>query len=170
MTFSNPDPNGTAQLAIANLLELNGDKVYRFQNFFNNRSIFHDGHNWQFLPFAFTGVTFNRSGENSQSEIVLPNKVVSRQFLNNAVNEQWTAKVYIFYVNDIDPSSGVSDTPQDMNILYTYTAQVSGGAWKAAELIMTLSSILDAVEATIPLRNYEVEQIGPVPISGNIAL
>ena len=162
MTFSHPDPNGTAQIAIANLLELRGPKKYRFQNFFNSRTVEHGGYNWQFLPFAFTGVTFNRSGENAQSEIVLPNKAISREFVNNAVNEQWTARVLVLTVNDIEAA--------DMTKLYTYIAQVSGGAWKAAELIMTLSSILDAVETNIPLRNYEVEQIGPVPISGNIAL
>ena len=162
MTFSNPDPNGSAQIAIANLLELKGDKIYRFQNFYNSKTISHGGHNWQFLPFAFTGVTFNRSGENSQAEIVLPNKAISREFVNVAVNEQWTAHVLVMMVNDIEDA--------DLNRLYVYTGQVSGGAWKAAELIMSLSTILDAVEANIPLRNYEVEQIGPVPISGNIAL
>ena len=154
----------TTQIAICHLLELisNNDSKYRFQNFFIGGGVQYENQTYTFAPFGFSGVTFNRSGENSEATLVFANKEIIRQFVNTAVLQKWTAQVSTCMVTDIDAKTV---TP-----LYTYTGSVSGGVWKGESLGLSLTSILDAVSSNVPTRNMEVSQVGPLPISGGIRL
>jgi len=152
------------QVAICHLLELisSNDSKYRFQNFFIGGGVNFENQTYTFAPFGFSGVTFNRSGENSEATLVFANKEIIRQFVNTAVLQQWTAKVSTCLVTDIDTKT--------LAVLYAYTGSVSGGVWKGGSLGLSLTSILDAVSSNVPTRNLEVSQVGPLPISGGIRL
>ena len=154
----------TAQIALCHCLQLSSanDSKYRFQNFFIGGSVKFDDQTYTFAPFGFSGVTFNRSGENSEATLVFPNKDIIRQFVNKSVMQKWTAQVSTCLVTDIEDKT--------LSALYTYTGSVSGGVWKGESLGLSLTSILDAVSGNVPTRNMEVSQVGPLPISGAINL
>lgn len=153
----------TAQIGLINFARLRvpGGSNYRFQNFHFDGTRY-DDRNWQFVPFGFSGITINRSGENSQAELVFPNNALVRSFVDRAVSQKWTVDVDTCIVADIENKS--------YTLIYSYTGQASGGTWKGDSLMLSLSSILDAVTANVPLRNFDVDQVGPLPISGNIRL
>jgi hypothetical protein len=154
----------TTQIALCHCLTLTPPSgvAYRFQNFFIGGTCREQDDSYQFAPFGFSGVTFNRSGENSEANIVFANKELIREFVNNAVIQKWTAKVLTCAVTDIEAKS--------LTTLYSYVGAVSGGIWKGESLALSLTSILDAVTANVPTRNLEVSQVGPLPISGGINL
>ena len=134
---------------------------YRFENFHFDGTEY-KGESFVFIPFGFSGVTMNRSGENSQAEIIFPNNDLARSFVDRAVSYKWTVEIETCLVLDIDA--------REYQQVYKYTGEVSGGTWKGDSLMMSLSSILDAVTANVPLRNFDVERVGPLPITGNIRL
>jgi len=148
-----------------------GFSELRFQNFWiGQNAIFQDvpaGGNPQvhsFLPFGFSGATANRNGDNSESALVFPNNSISRSFVDKAVQQQWTAVVRVcMMVSLVNP-----ETPPTQ--LYRYVGQVSGGSWTVTEIGVTLSSVLDAVDAQIPRRSLLQSHVGFVPISGSINL
>ncbi len=154
----------TTQIALCHCLKLTAPSgvAYRFQNFFIGGGCRQDGEDYQFAPFGFSGVTFNRSGENSEATLVFANKELIREFVNNAVTQRWTVRVLTCAVTDIEG--------KDLSTLYSYSGSVSGGFWQGESLGLSLTSILDAVAANVPTRNLDVAQVGPLPISGGINL
>ena len=154
----------TTQIALCHCITLTAPSgvAYRFQNFFIGSTCREQDDEYQFAPFGFSGVTFNRSGENSEATIVFANKDLIREFVNNAVTQRWTAEVLTCAVTDIEN--------KNLTTLYSYSGSVSGGVWKGESLGLSLTSILDAVSANVPTRNLEVAQVGPLPISGGINL
>jgi hypothetical protein len=154
----------STQIALCHLLELTtqNDSKYRFQNFFIGSSVDYEKQTYTFVPFGFSGVTFNRSGENSEATLVFPNKELIRKFVNTSVMQKWNATVLTCMVPDLDK--------KEVAVLYSYTAAVSGGVWKGESLGLNLTSILDAVSSNVPTRNMEVSQVGPLPISGVLNL
>lgn len=154
----------TTQVALCHCVTLTPPSgvAYRFQNFFIGSTARQNDDAFLFAPFGFSGVTFNKSGENSEATIVFANKDLIRQFVNNAVTERWTAEVLTCAVTNIEEKA--------LTTLYSYAGQVAGGVWKGESLALSLTSILDAVAANVPTRNLEVAQVGPLPISGGINL
>ena len=154
----------TTQIALCHCVTLTAPSgmSYRFQNFFIGGTCRQNDDTYQFAPFGFSGVTFNRSGENSEASIVFANKDLIREFVNNAVTQRWSVEVLTCAVTDIEG--------KDLSTLYSYAGSVSGGIWKGESLALSLTSILDAVTANVPTRNLEVALAGPLPISGGINL
>jgi hypothetical protein len=154
----------TTQIALCHCVKLTAPSglAYRFQNFFIGGGCDLNGETYRFAPFGFSGVTFNRSGENSEASIVFANKDLVREFVNNAVIQRWAVEVFTCAVTDIER--------KDLVTLYSYAGSVSGGIWKGESLALSLTSILDAVTANVPTRNLDVAQVGPLPISGGINL
>ena len=154
----------SSTVGLAHFLQLKSPDgvIYRFQNFFIGSPAGYYGAAYEFLPFGFSGATYNRSGENSQAELVFPNRQLVRDFIDRAVMRQWVATVDTVLITDVDA--------QEKQKLYSYTGQVGGGTCKGADLMLSLGSVLDAVTANIPLRNLDAEQVGPLPISGNVQL
>lgn len=156
----------TQQMAMGNflLLKVPNGANYRFQNFWVGESVDHPTRSFQymFMPFGFSGVSYNRSGENAQTELVFPNKKLVREFIDRAVLEKWTCEVDTCLITNVGG--------QKSDVLFSYTGQVSGGTWKDADLMLVLSSVLDAVTANVPSRSFDAGLVGPLPISGNASL
>lgn len=147
-----------------------GYSEMRFQNFWIGRNaIWRDpvGQMTQvhsFLPFGFTGVSVNRSGDNVDASLVLPNNELARSFADLAISEMWTVVVRVCMINNLtDPN----DPPP---MLIRYSGQVSGGAWQDVELVLRLNSVLDAVRSNIPARTLHQRTVGNVPVTGNVSL
>jgi len=136
---------------------------YRFQNFFINQQITHESDNYTFVPFGFSGVTVNRTGDGLEATVVFPNNEVSRAWGVNAINQNWVMEVDVLIIDD-----DAKDGPH--NIVHSYTGQVVGGQWDEVSLNLQLSTVLDAVGTDVPRRSLTKELVGNLPISNNVRL
>ena len=136
---------------------------YRFQNFFINQQITHESDNYTFVPFGFSGVTVNRTGDGLEATVVFPNNEVSRAWGVNAINQNWVMEVDVLIIEDSN-----KDGPH--NIVHSYTGQVVSGQWDEVSLNLQLSTVLDAVGTDVPRRSLTKELVGNLPISNNVRL
>ena len=136
---------------------------YRFQNFFINQQITHESDNYTFVPFGFSGVTVNRTGDGLEATVVFPNNEVSRAWGVNAINQNWVMEVDVLIIDD-DAKDGPHQT------VHSYTGQVVGGQWDEVSLNLQLSTVLDAVGTDVPRRSLTKELIGNLPIANNVRL
>jgi len=153
------------ELALGNYLDLStqsGGKVYHFQNFYINKTAEFLGSTYSFLPFGFSGVTVNRTGDNVEASLVFPNNQISRGWVVNAIEEFWVATVYVMI---LDPDNAAAP-----DLLNRYVGQVSAGGWNEIIVTLKLNTVLDAVGAEVPMRRLTQELIGNIPTSANVRL
>ena len=141
---------------------------YRFQNFFINQQITHtssDGvsADYTFVPFGFSGVTVNRTGDGLEATVVFPNNELSRAWGVNAINQNWVMEVDVLIIDD-----DAKDGPH--TIVHDYTGQVVGGQWDEVSLNLQLSTVLDAVGTDVPRRSLTQDLVGNLPIANNVRL
>jgi len=134
------------ELIIGNTLSLNGGN---YQNYDLNAG--------NFLPFGFSGVVVNRSGDNTQASLVFPNNDLARSWASEAATNQWVVTVGL-----INVSAGTT--------IYTYTGQVGASSWDETSVNLQISSVLDAVGADIPFRVIGEQLVGAVPTSSAFRL
>ena len=153
---------------------------FRFQNFFIGKRIQHASpaqrkrnpasppkSGYRFVPFGFSGVTVNRTGDGLEATLVFPNNEISRSWAVDAINESWVIEVDVLIIEDPDPDTGLEATN---TIVHTYTGQATGGQWDNTSLNLELSSVLDAVGTDIPRRSLNKRTVGNLPISNNVRL
>jgi hypothetical protein len=153
------------ELALGNYLQFTtpaGTGGYYFQNFYVNKTATYQGIPYSFLPFGFSGVTVNRTGDNIEATLVFPNNEISRAWALSAIENLWIARVSVLILNPDDASGGT--------LLHEYIGQVSAGAWDETSLQLKLDTVLDAVGADAPMRRLTQRLIGNIPVSGNVRL
>jgi phage-related protein len=152
-------------LALGNYLEFStatGGKVYHFQNFYINKTATYEGNVYSFLPFGFSGVTVNRTGDNVEASLVFPNNEISRAWGLNAVQDLWIANVLVMILDPDDATSG--------QLMHRYVGQVSNGSWDETSLQLRLDTVLDAVGTDVPMRRLTQQLVGAIPVSSNVRL
>ena len=152
-------------IAVGNYLKLsNKDEtvVYRFQNFHIGEDAEYDDFTWGFLPFGFSGVSVNRTGDNTSATLLFPNNTLSRNWGVDAVNQRWLANVLVM---SLGPNVRTSGT-----LMHQYFGQVAAGNWDETSLQLDLNTILDAVGSDVPGRRLTQSLIGNIPISSNVRL
>jgi len=142
-------------------------ELYRFQNFFIGKEITHSSSAYQFVPFGFSGVTVNRTGDGLEGTLVFPNNDLSRSWGVSAIEGSWLMEVDVLIIEDPDPDTGLATTN---TIAHTYTGQVTGGQWDNTSLNLELSSVLDAVGTDVPRRTLTQRIVGNLPVSNNVRL
>jgi hypothetical protein len=154
-----------SQYAFGHALRIKQDEntQYRFQNFFINQQITHQSANYTFVPFGFSGVTVNRTGDGLEASVVFPNNELSRAWGVNAVNQNWIMEVDVMIIDD-----DAKDGPH--NIVHSYTGQVVGGQWDEVSLNLQLSTVLDAVGTDVPRRSLTKALVGNLPVASNVRL
>lgn len=152
------------EIAVGNFLtfSLNNVPFYRFQNFFIQEEISYNAEYFTFMPFGFSGVTVNRTGDNTEASLLLPNAVLSRSWVTEALKDQWLAHVRVLIV---DP-----ETRLPVSLLHQYYGKVVSGTWDETSLTVYLSTILDAVGTDIPTRRLTQRLIGKIPVTSNVRL
>lgn len=152
------------ELAVGNFVTFsdNGIVRQRFQNFFISETITYDGSEYGFLPFGFSGVTINRTGDNTDASLLLPNNTLSRNWAVDALKNRWLAHVQVLL---LDPTDRTAATR-----LHQYYGLVTSGAWKEAELTVNLNTVLDAVGAEFPMRRLTQKLIGNIPTTSGVRL
>ena len=140
---------------------------FRFQNFFIGKQLTHDGADYQFAPFGFSGVTVNRTGDGLEASLVFPNNDLTRSWGIKAIEGNYFMEVEVLIIEDSDPESGLTATH---TTVHTYTGQVTGGQWDNTSLNLELSSVLDAVGTDVPRRSLTQRIVGNLPISNSVRL
>ena len=140
---------------------------FRFQNFFISEQLTHKSDGYQFVPFGFSGVTVNRTGDGLEASLVFPNNSLTRPWGVKAVEESYLMEVEVLIIEDSDPTSGLTATH---TTVHTYTGVVTGGQWDNVSLNLELGSILDAVGTDVPRRSLTQKIVGNLPISNGVRL
>ena len=151
--------------------------VKRFQNFFIGSVVTHkstaqreepiDGDKYIFVPFGFSGVTVNRTGDGLEATLVFPNNGLTRDWAVRAVDKSYLIEVDVLTIEDMDAETGPK---AEHAIVHSYVGQVTGGQWDNVSLNLELSSVLDAVGTDVPRRSLTQKLVGNLPISNNVRL
>ena len=158
-----------SQYAFGHAIRINraDETVERFQNFFIGKELRHKGQGYRFVPFGFSGVTVNRSGDGLESALVFPNNDLTRSWAVTAIEVRHVIEVDVLIIENSDPEAGLT-TPH--TTVHSYIGQVTGGQWDNVSLNLELSSVLDAVGTDIPRRSLTRKIIGNLPISNGVRL
>ena len=158
-----------AELAVGNFVKFTsgGSVKFRFQNFFIGETITNESEPYDFVPFGFSGVTINRTGDGTESSLLFPNStenvgVLTRSFSQEAIEGKWIAFVRVLIVDPDDKTS--------FSTLSNYYGQVTSGSWGDASISLTLSSVLDAVGGDVPQRKISQKIVGNLPTTSNVGL
>jgi hypothetical protein len=146
------------ELAIGQFLTLSQNNL-RFQNYYLNKSMGtpgNPGEEYAFLPFGFSGVTVNRSGDNIEAELVFANQGPARSWATQAIRENWICGIQSWIIE-----------PDPMR-LFRYVGQISAGGWDQAQIVLKLNSVLDAVGNDFPQRVIDEQTVGLLPTSSRV--
>ena len=145
---------------------------YRFQNFFLTQNMRLDDKpndkidnkkTYIFLPFGFSGVTVNRTGDGMEASLVFPNNKITRYWAINAIEDYWIMEVDVLIIDH-------NDRAGNHQIVHTYTGQVTSGQWDNVSLNLQISTILDAVGTDVPRRSLTQKLVGNLPITNSVRL
>jgi hypothetical protein len=152
------------EIAIGHFLKLSLNNItyYKFQNFFIQEQISYNNDVYTFTPFGFSGVTVNRTGDNTEASLLFPNSEISRAWATEALQNQWLAHVQVLIV---DPASHLP-----ISLLHQYYGKTVSGTWDEVNLTVYLSTVLDAVGTDIPTRYLTQSLIGKIPVTSNVQL
>lgn len=139
-----------------------GDAPLYFQNFWINENVAYNSNTHGFLPFGFSGVTVNRSGDNQSTQLALPNNSLSRSWAATIVDGSWVVLVDMLMLNPDDKA--------DYRVLSSYAGQVAGAIWSEVELRLEISSVIDAVGGDVPRRRITEDVFGPLPTTAQVRL
>ena len=136
---------------------------FKFQNFFIAADMTYDNDTYTFVPFGFSGVTVNRTGDGLESSLVFPNNDLTRGWGVEAIKGHYVIEVDVLI---IDSSSATGSHER----VHTYTGQVIGGQWDNVSLNLQLGAALDAVGTDVPRRSLTRKLVGNLPVSNNVRL
>jgi hypothetical protein len=135
---------------------------YLFQNYWVNEDAPLNSAIFGFMPFAFSGTTVTKSGDNLPATIGFPNNELSRGWAEAAVVESWIATVSTVLVNPDDKS--------DATILSQYTGQIVSANWDETMLQLQMASVLDAVGTDVPRKRLTQQLVGNLPLTSNVRI
>lgn len=160
------DASFRSEIAVGHMLTLkprtiDASPLY-FQNFFINEDVPYNNNVHGFLPFGFSGVTVNRSGDNQSTQLALPNNAISKAWASTIVEGNWVALIDMLMLNPADNT--------DYRLLSSYAGQVTGALWGETDLRLEISSVIDAVGGDVPRRRITEDIFGPLPTTANVRL
>ena len=148
-------------------MKVNNTVNFRFQNFFIKDQLTHNGDDYTFAPFGFSGVTVNRTGDGLEATVVFPNNTLARSWGVAAIENGYVMEVEVLIIEDADPVTGLTATH---TTVHTYTGITTGGQWDETTLNLELSSVLDAVGTDVPNRSLTQDLVGNLPITNSVRL
>lgn len=153
------------EFRIGNLLtfEANNQIKFAFQNYRINSTLSEPLTTYSFLPFGFSGVTVNRTGDNTEASLLFPNNAISKSWGVEAIRDKWIARVTTI----IFPDPSNLDQFSQLSI---YIGKVSEGGWDSTALQLNLNTVIDAVGADIPTRRLTQKLIGSIPVTSSVAM
>lgn len=152
------------ELAVGNFVTFRREGVVRhsFQNFFIGETIAYNGNSYGFLPFGFSGVTINRTGDGTDASLVLPNNDISRNWTVEATEKRWLTHVEVMLLDPADRTK--------FNRLHQFWGRATTATWDDTAVNLTLTGVLDAVGADVPVRRLTQHLIGAIPVTNALRL
>ena len=143
------------------------DAPFYFQNYYppgpnDDGTVTYENNKYTFLPFGFSGVTVNRSGDNQLTQLAFPNNELSKKWTTNLVQQSWIVEIDMMAINPL--------TRVNPERLSYFAGQVTGAIWSETELRVEISSVIDAVGNDIPRRRITEDVFGPLPTTSNLRL
>ena len=114
-----------------------------------------------YLPFVYRGAQKTKNGDNISSQLLLPANPLALNFVQDAVNYNWSAEVITFKLNN--DYSIPSDTVIGRDLWI-----VTGFNYNTQAVELELSNALDAVGAQAPNARITYEMVGALPSTGAI--
>lgn len=156
-------------LAFAQYITLRTEQTqggYHFQNYWVNEDapfahvetgeVFTYG----FMPFAFSGTTVTKAGDNQPATLIFPNNELSRGWGQTAIEDRWIANVRTVLVNPADKT--------DTTLITRYVGQIISGKWDTTSLQLETASVFDAVGNDVPRKRLTKQLVGSLPVTSNI--
>jgi hypothetical protein len=134
--------------------------TYQFQNYWVNEDVSYGGTTYGYMPFAFSGSAFTKSGDNQPATLAFPNNTLSRGWASTAIKERWVATIRIMLLDPDNKSSGT--------MISQYTGQVVSGGWDSTTLKLNMASVFDAVGADVPRKKLTQQLVGHLPLTSNV--
>lgn len=159
----------TSTYAYAQYLTLRSETTlgdYKFQNYWVNEDApFFDVDTgaesyFGFLPFAFSGMTVTKSGDNQPAALTFPNNSLSRGWAEIVVRDRYLANVRTV---KIDPNDKTNYT-----LINRYIGQIVSAKWNATVLQIELASVLDAVGNDVPRKRLTQQLVGSLPLTNRL--
>jgi hypothetical protein len=113
-----------------------------------------------FMPFAFSGMTVTKSGDNQPATLAFPNNALSRGWAETAVQNRWLANVRIVAVNPNDKT--------DYTLISRYIGQIVSANWDSTSLQLQMASVLDAVGLDVPRKRLTRQLVGNLPLTSSV--
>lgn len=151
-----------SEQAFGQYLVLSGTQNLYFQNYWINEDVAWQGNTYGFLPFAFSGATTTKSGDNQPAALAFPNNALARGWTETAIRERWLARCYVMLIN---PDDSANPT-----MLVNYVAQIVAGTWSDQGIEIRLASVLDAVGADVPRKKLTKQLVGNLPVTANVRI
>lgn len=134
----------------------------RYQNFAQGKRIEFSGQKFDFLPFIYSGSTISRTGDNVAAEITMSSNILTNTNVAVLMERTYKAKVWVCRMD--------AEFEEVKQILTEDHWSVSSAVYDTQATQLILSSGLDAVGSDIPKRVLTTNDVGPLPVSGNIQL
>lgn len=148
--------------AFGQYLTLTGSQTLRFQNYWIGENVSYGGNTYGFLPFAFSGATVTKSGDNQPAALAFPNNALARGWAETAIRDQWLAECLVMLINPDNRNSPIQ--------LTAYTAQIVGGNWSDVGIEIRMASVLDAVGADVPRKKLTKQLVGNLPVTSSVRM
>lgn len=169
------------------LVNDSGNVQYRFQNFYVSENVKIDetfrgasgNRTYSFVPFGFSGLSSSRQGDLSPATLIFASNDISRAYLLEALGgyrDAGTAtglpdRAYKAYTVEVDvcllPNSA-DEAKEKLTRLFTYTGRATNGGWNDSQLEMELTSVIDAVQDSIPTLTLQQELVGSLPVTSSV--
>lgn len=145
-----------------------GDQPFYFQNFYiGTNNVKYGGREYDFVPFGFSGVTVNRSGDNQATQLAFANNELTRAWSEKIVRASWLVAIDMVMLPSVTvPQAEIPAA----HLLTSYAGQVTGAIWSETELRLEISSVIDAVGSDIPRRRITEDIFGPLPTTSTVRL
>ena len=133
--------------------------ITRYQNFFSQGQVTFASNTYQLLPFNYQGAQKTKGGDNISSQLLLPANPLTLNFVQEAVNLNWTVEVETYQL---------TDTYAPGTKLGHEFWMVTGLGYSTQAVELQLSNALDAVGAQAPNARITYEMVGALPSTGAI--
>lgn len=166
------------------------DRVqYRFQNFYIQENVRitepirpqFGTEVYSFVPFGFSGLSSSRQGDLAPATLIFHSNDISRAYLLEALGgyegagteTEVPARSFQAYTAEVD----VCLLPDDdeplndrVNRLFTYVGRATSGGWNASSLSIELTSVIDAVQDSVPTLTLQQQIVGSLPMTSSVSI
>lgn len=178
--------------SVGHFLRLVDDKnrvQYRFQNFYIQENVritesfrASDARGtYSFVPFGFSGLSSSRQGDLAPATLVFHSNDISRAYLLEALGGYEGAgtelglpdRAFNAYTAEVDvcllPNDG-EPLNDRVNRLFTYVGRATNGGWNASSLSIELTSVIDAVQDSVPTLTLQQQIVGSLPMTSSVSI